>query len=84
MDKGSEVLPTHFSATSRHVPTEQEKHRATLHLVESLALVLLCSCKPIVRKLAVITLKEVRNLFACLGISKVKYCITQMLLGEYQ
>ncbi|ESO09038.1 hypothetical protein HELRODRAFT_109994 [Helobdella robusta] len=44
--------------------------RCTLHLVESLALMLLCSCKPIIRKLAVITLKEARNLFACLALPK--------------
>ena len=48
-----------------------EKSMCTLHLVESLALVLLCSCKPTIRKLAIITLKEVRNLFGVLNLSKV-------------
>lgn len=50
---------------------ERERNRATLHLVESLALVMMCSCKPVIRKQAVIVLKEVRNIFVALNIPKV-------------
>ncbi len=48
-------------------------NKATLHEVEGFALVMLCSCKPIVRKLAGVVLKEIRNLFNLLNISKVNY-----------
>uniref|UniRef100_A0A3Q0T083 Furry homolog, like n=1 Tax=Amphilophus citrinellus TaxID=61819 RepID=A0A3Q0T083_AMPCI len=41
-----------------------------LHVVEGLALVVLCSCRPATRKLAVNVLKEVRALHTALGISK--------------
>lgn len=47
------------------------QHRQTVHAVEGLALVLLCSCRPIVRKRAVSMLKEVRHLFNVLDIPKV-------------
>ena len=50
---------------------EHTHQRATLHELEGFALVMLCSCKPIVRKLAVVILKEVRNLFTLLSIPKV-------------
>lgn len=42
-----------------------------LHLVEGLALVVLCSCRPATRRLAVNVLKEVRALHTALGIGKV-------------
>ena len=51
--------------------TEVERNRATLHAVEGLALVMLCSSKPIIRKQAVIMLKESRNLFTLLDVPKV-------------
>ncbi|XP_041646853.1 protein furry homolog-like isoform X11 [Cheilinus undulatus] len=41
-----------------------------LHVVEGLALVVLCSCRPATRRLAVNVLKEVRALHTALGISK--------------
>ncbi len=50
---------------------DQIGNRNTLHTLEGLALVLLCSSKPFVRKLAVIVLKEVRNLFVLLNVPKV-------------
>ena len=42
-----------------------------LHVVEGLALVVLCSCRPGTRRLAVNVLKEVRALHTALGIAKV-------------
>jgi hypothetical protein len=61
--------------TTRLATSENERSRASLHLVEGLALVMLCSCKPIIRKQAVIVLKEVRNLFVLLAIPKVgEFC----------
>ncbi|KAJ3599637.1 hypothetical protein NHX12_033593 [Muraenolepis orangiensis] len=43
---------------------------AVLHVVEGLALVVLCSCRPGTRRLAVNVLKEVRALHTALGIAK--------------
>ena len=77
--------PQHFEAKAEHKPLTASKEqlaahklqrehghqRATLHELEGFALVMLCSCKPIVRKLAVVILKEVRNLFSLLSIPKV-------------
>jgi len=56
---------------SSSVGGDKDKARSTLHLVESLALVMLCSSKPTIRKQAVIVLKEVRNIFTALNIAKV-------------
>jgi hypothetical protein len=55
-----------------NMATENANNRATLRAVEGLALVMLCSCRPIVRKRAVSMLKDVRNLFNLLDIPKVK------------
>jgi len=55
----------------RQLTSEVERNRATLHSVEGLALVMLCSSKPIIRKQAVIMLKESRNLFTILNVPKV-------------
>nr|XP_057928166.1 protein furry homolog-like isoform X1 [Doryrhamphus excisus] len=41
-----------------------------LHMVEGLAMVVLCSCRPATRRLAVNVLKEVRALHTALGIGK--------------
>ena len=56
----------------RQAATEAERSRAALHTVEGLALVMLCSSKPIIRKQAVIMLKEARNLFTVLNVPKVR------------
>lgn len=42
-----------------------------LHMVEGLALVVLCSCRPATRRLSVNVLKEVRALHTALGIGRV-------------
>jgi len=55
----------------RQLTNEAERNHATLHSVEGLALVMLCSSKPIIRKQAVIMLKESRNLFTILNVPKV-------------
>lgn len=52
------------SASSKRVVYRPEELRnlVVLHEVEGFALLMLCSCKPAIRKLAVIALKEVRQL----------------------
>ncbi|XP_035289860.1 protein furry homolog isoform X4 [Anguilla anguilla] len=45
----------------------ERSHCAVLHAVEGLALVLLCSCLPTTRKLAVAILREIRLLFTAIG-----------------
>jgi len=55
----------------RPAASEADRNCATLHAVEGLALVMLCSSKPVIRKQAVIMLKESRNLFTVLDVPKV-------------
>ncbi|XP_064791678.1 protein furry homolog-like isoform X9 [Oncorhynchus masou masou] len=52
------------------LPLERSPLWGVLHVVEGLALVVLCSCRPATRRLAVNVLKEVRALHAALGIAK--------------
>ncbi|XP_065113196.1 protein furry homolog-like isoform X3 [Paramisgurnus dabryanus] len=52
------------------LPLERSPLWTVLHVVEGLALVVLCSCRPATRKLAVNVLKEVRSLHTALGIAK--------------
>ena len=61
MKREKNEVNAELSGQGKHVNPEKERSRTTLHLVESLALVMLCSCKPIIRKQAVIILKEVRK-----------------------
>uniref|UniRef100_A0A3Q3JHT0 Furry homolog, like n=1 Tax=Monopterus albus TaxID=43700 RepID=A0A3Q3JHT0_MONAL len=49
---------------------ERNPPLGVLHVVEGLALVVLCSCRPATRRLAVNVLKEVRALHSALGIGK--------------
>ena len=60
----------------RQAASEAERSRATLHAVEGLALVMLCSSKPIIRKQAVHLLRESRNLFTVLNIPKVSLSLS--------
>lgn len=55
-----------------------------LHVVEGLALVVLCSCRPATRRLAVNVLKEVRALHTALGIGKVTAADLQLILGSLE
>uniref|UniRef100_A0AAX7UIA1 Furry homolog, like n=1 Tax=Astatotilapia calliptera TaxID=8154 RepID=A0AAX7UIA1_ASTCA len=59
-----------FWITSHNLPL------GVVHVVEGLALVVLCSCRPATRRLAVNVLKEVRALHTALSISKTNllYC----------
>uniref|UniRef100_A0A4W5PW13 FRY like transcription coactivator n=1 Tax=Hucho hucho TaxID=62062 RepID=A0A4W5PW13_9TELE len=52
------------------LPLERTPLWGVLHVVEGLALVVLCSCRPATRRLAVNVLKEVRALHTALGIAK--------------
>ncbi|XP_034036419.1 protein furry homolog-like isoform X6 [Thalassophryne amazonica] len=52
------------------VSLERNPPLGVLHVVEGLALVVLCSCRPATRRLAVNVLKEVRALHSALGIAK--------------
>ena len=45
-------------------------HANVLHGVESVALLILCHCRPITRKMALLLLKEVRLLFHVLGTTR--------------
>eukprot|EP00058_Branchiostoma_floridae_P025945 XP_002611435.1 hypothetical protein BRAFLDRAFT_63933 [Branchiostoma floridae] len=50
-----------------HMPFDRSPHSRVLHRVEGFALVILCSCRPVTRKLGVIILKEVRTLLGTTG-----------------
>ncbi|KAJ8377114.1 hypothetical protein SKAU_G00076940 [Synaphobranchus kaupii] len=52
------------------LPLERSPLSGVLHVVEGLALVVLCSCRPATRRLAVNVLKEVRALYTAIGITK--------------
>uniref|UniRef100_A0A669F2T0 Furry homolog, like n=1 Tax=Oreochromis niloticus TaxID=8128 RepID=A0A669F2T0_ORENI len=54
----------------RSLSLERNLPLGVLHVVEGLALVVLCSCRPATRRLAVNVLKEVRALHTALSISK--------------
>lgn len=59
------------SSSSHSLSLERNHPLGVLHVVEGLALVVLCSCRPATRRLAVNVLKEVRVLHTALGIGKV-------------
>lgn len=59
------------SGSGRSLSVERNPLSGVLHVVEGLALVVLCSCRPATRRLAVNVLKEVRALHTALGIGKV-------------
>lgn len=58
------------SSSGRSLSLERNLPLGVLHVVEGLALVVLCSCRPATRRLAVNVLKEVRALHTALSISK--------------
>lgn len=59
------------SSSGHSLSLERLPPLGVLHVVEGLALVVLCSCRPATRRLAVNVLKEVRALHTALGIGKV-------------
>ena len=64
---------------ARRKQQQRAAHKVTLHELEGLSLVMLCSCQGIVRKLAVHLLKEIRNLFTILNIPKVSALLNLFL-----
>ncbi|XP_076873674.1 protein furry homolog-like isoform X3 [Brachyhypopomus gauderio] len=58
------------SSRSGGLPLDRPVVPSVLHVVEGLALIVLCSCRPATRRLAVNVLKEVRALHNALGIAK--------------
>uniref|UniRef100_A0A3P8WVZ6 Furry homolog, like n=1 Tax=Cynoglossus semilaevis TaxID=244447 RepID=A0A3P8WVZ6_CYNSE len=56
--------------TGRSLSLDRIPSLSVLHVVEGLALVVLCSCRPATRRLAVNVLKETRALHTALGIGK--------------
>uniref|UniRef100_A0A3Q1GNE3 Furry homolog, like n=1 Tax=Acanthochromis polyacanthus TaxID=80966 RepID=A0A3Q1GNE3_9TELE len=58
------------SSSGHSLSLERTLPLNVLHVVEGLALVVLCSCRPATRRLAVNVLKEVRALHTALGIGK--------------
>ncbi|KAM6938419.1 protein furry homolog-like isoform 2-T2 [Lycodopsis pacificus] len=58
------------SSSGHSLPLERSPLLGVLRVVEGLALVVLCSCRPATRRLAVNVLKEVRALHTALGICK--------------
>lgn len=67
------------SSSSGHSLSLDRTPLGVLHVVEGLALVVLCSCRPATRRLAVNVLKEVRALHTALGIGKVVTLAVQIL-----
>lgn len=68
------------SSSGRSLSLERTPALSVLHVVEGLALVVLCSCRPATRRLAVNVLKEVRALHTALGIGKVIILDLQCIL----
>uniref|UniRef100_A0A4W6EB88 Furry homolog, like n=1 Tax=Lates calcarifer TaxID=8187 RepID=A0A4W6EB88_LATCA len=58
------------SSSGHSLSLERIPPLGVLHVVEGLAMVVLCSCRPATRRLAVNVLKEVRALHTALGIGK--------------
>ncbi|TMS20828.1 Protein furry homolog-like [Larimichthys crocea] len=58
------------SSSGHSLSLERSPALGVLHVVEGLALVVLCSCRPATRRLAVNVLKEVRALHTALGLGK--------------
>ncbi|XP_071847950.1 protein furry homolog-like isoform X4 [Apostichopus japonicus] len=54
-----------------HPPYERNPSAYTLNMVEGVALVFLCSCRPLVRRVSYSLLKEIRALFGIMGYSRM-------------
>uniref|UniRef100_A0A8C9W1X0 Furry homolog, like n=1 Tax=Scleropages formosus TaxID=113540 RepID=A0A8C9W1X0_SCLFO len=74
-NKGGEAAVSHSqggaSGSSHSLPLDRCQMPGVLHVAEGLALVVLCSCRPATRRLAVNVLREVRALAAALGITRL-------------
>ncbi|XP_029110639.1 protein furry homolog-like isoform X1 [Scleropages formosus] len=69
-NKGGEAAQGGASGSSHSLPLDRCQMPGVLHVAEGLALVVLCSCRPATRRLAVNVLREVRALAAALGITR--------------
>lgn len=69
-NKGHDTQVKQSSGNRRSLSLDRTNPLSVLHVVEGLALVVLCSCRPATRKLAVNVLKEVRALHTALGLGK--------------
>ncbi|XP_048477459.1 protein furry homolog-like, partial [Rhincodon typus] len=58
------------NGTAHTLPVERSPYSSVFHAAEGFALVVLCSCRPATRRLAVNILREIRTLFTALGVSK--------------
>ncbi|XP_031430230.1 protein furry homolog-like [Clupea harengus] len=67
---GTPANPATGPTSTPCLPLERAPQLGVMHVVEGLALVVLCSCRPATRRLAVNVLKEVRALHTALGIAK--------------
>ncbi|XP_062513570.1 protein furry homolog-like isoform X2 [Corticium candelabrum] len=63
-ERGEGIFP---DMARLRIPSEQRPYATVLHRVEGLALVTMCSCRSVTRKLSIAVLKEVRNLCAVVG-----------------
>ncbi|XP_069780798.1 protein furry homolog-like [Narcine bancroftii] len=68
--KGHDLQRSAPNGTAHTLPLERSPYSSVFHAVEGFALVVLCSCRPATRRLAVNILREIRSLFAALGLSK--------------
>ncbi|MGH0127200.1 UNVERIFIED_CONTAM: hypothetical protein FKN15_051317 [Acipenser sinensis] len=69
-NKGQESQRGVPNGSSHSLPLERSPYSSVFHVVEGFALVVLCSCRPATRRLAVNVLREVRALYTALNISK--------------
>ncbi|XP_051889343.1 protein furry homolog-like isoform X5 [Pristis pectinata] len=68
--KGHDLQRAVPNGAAHTLPLERSPYSSVFHAVEGFALVVLCSCRPATRRLAVNILREIRSLFTALGLSK--------------
>lgn len=69
----SSITQTTVAAASEVTSKKNEQPLGTtMHLVEAYALVMLCNCRSFPRKLAVMILKEIKNLVKALGLPETE------------
>uniref|UniRef100_A0A4W3ID12 Furry homolog, like n=1 Tax=Callorhinchus milii TaxID=7868 RepID=A0A4W3ID12_CALMI len=68
--KGHDLQRNVPNGGAHTLPLERSAYSSVFHAVEGFALVVLCSCRPATRRLAVNVLREIRTLFTALGLSK--------------
>ncbi|XP_051783589.1 protein furry homolog-like isoform X2 [Erpetoichthys calabaricus] len=69
-NKSQETQTCAPNGGSHSLALEKTPSSSVFHIVEGFALVVLCSCRPATRRLAVNVLREIRALYTALGISK--------------